>query len=216
MKKRLLVLLLFGIALACQVYAQFSFELIDNFEDGNFSEGTRWWKFGSIKTSIVKNSSPEAKDLIAASCGDYSLNLAGESAEWYVGGIGTDLNIDAARFSRFQIDLNGSQKYRGKIIIELFDDDNNNNMLEQDPIKNYSPVNDDKWVAEVNILGKGFTRISIPFSAFRDDNPEIGDDKWNPDQKDESGGLLKMQLIVITEKQQGKMDFDIDNLLISY
>jgi hypothetical protein len=71
-------------------------------------------------------------------------------------------------------------------------------------------------VAEINIQGKGWTRVSIPFTAFRDVNPGVGDDQWNPDQKDGSGGLLKMQLVAITEQRQGKVDFKIDNLLLTY
>jgi len=214
--KKTSILICFSVLLSMQVFAQFSFELIDNFEDGNFTQGARWWRFGNLKTECVKNPSAEARDLIAASCGDYSLNLAGETNNWYIGGIGTDLGIDASKFSRFQLDIYGHDKYRGKLIIELYDDDNDNNILEQDPQKNFAPVYDDKWVAEVNILGKGFSRISIPFTAFRDENPGIGDDKWNPEQKGDSGGLLKMQMVAITEKQQGKLDFNVDNLLLTY
>jgi hypothetical protein len=68
----------------------------------------------------------------------------------------------------------------------------------------------------VNIQGKGFTRISIPFSAFRDVNPGVGDDLWNPNKGNGSGGLLQMQLVAITDEQHGKMDFNIDNLLLTY
>ena len=201
---------------ASTVLAQFSFYLIDNFESGEFTEGPKWWRFGSLKAQLVKNPSPEARDLIAESCGEYALNFKGETKDWYVGGIGTDLNIDASKYSRFQIDIDGNEQWQGKLIIELFDDDNNNYSIEQDAKKNYTPVFDDKWVAEVNIQGRGFTRTSIPFTAFHDVNPGVGDDLWNPSQDNGSGGLLKLQLVAISAEQQGEIDFKIDNLLLTY
>ncbi|MFH1361287.1 MAG: hypothetical protein ABIH69_01355, partial [bacterium] len=135
---------------------------------------------------------------------------------WYVGGIGTYLGLDATLYSRFQIDVYGNDKLRGKLLIHLFDDDNNNYMVEQDADNNYEPTLDDQWVAEVNIQGEGFTRYSIPFSAFHDANPGIGDDIWNPVQKDGSGGLLQTQLIVISAEQAGKVELRVDNLLLTY
>jgi hypothetical protein len=202
--------------LAAVAWGQFSFYLIDNFESGEFAEGAKWWRFGGIKVQLTKNPSVEGRDLIAESCGNYSLSFNGETNDWYIGGIGTDLGVDASQYSRFQLDIYGSHDHRGKLIVELFDDDNGNYTIEQDPKSNYAPTKDDKWVAEINIQGKGWTRVSIPFTAFRDVNPGVGDDQWNPDQKDGSGGLLKMQLVAITEQRQGKVDFKIDNLLLTY
>jgi hypothetical protein len=215
MRKALLILCLI-LWISSAAFAQFSFYLIENFEGGADSFGSKWWRFGDLKAEIVKNPSPEANDLIAASCGEYSLNLTGETRDWYVGGIGTNLSVDASNYSRFQVDVYGNDLKRGKLVIELFDDDNQNYSIEQDPKKNYEPIYDDKWVAEVNILGRGFTRVSIPFTAFRDVNPGVGDDIWNPFQKDGSGGLLKLQLVAITERQVGAMNFRIDDLLLTY
>ncbi|MDD5383006.1 MAG: hypothetical protein PHH60_05065 [Candidatus Margulisbacteria bacterium] len=215
MKKLVLALSLVFLVAAAAI-SQFTFYLIDNFESGEFTEGAKWWRFGGLKAEITRNISSEAKDLIAESCGEYSLNLSGQTQDWYVGGIGTELGVDAAGYSRFQIDIYGNNEYSGKLIVEFFDDDNNNYTIEQDPKKNYEATKDDKWVAEVNIQGKGFTRTSIPFTAFRDVNPGGGDDFWNPDQKNGSGGLLKLQLVAITEKQQGKVNFKIDNLLLTF
>ena len=214
--KKILSAVVIGLILAGSSLAQFSFHLIDNYEDANFTSGPKWWKFGDLKAAVVKNPESTGRDLIAESCGDYSLKLAGETSDWYVGGIGTDVGVDASKYARFQIDTYGNNNYGGKLIIELFDDDNLNYSIEQDPQKNYAAVYDDKWVAEVNIQGKGFTRTSIPFTAFKDANPGIGDDTWNPDQKDGSGGLLKMQLVVISAKKQSRADFNLDNLLLTY
>lgn len=206
----------FVFLLALGAFSQFTFNLVDNFEDGNFTESPKWWRFGDLKAEVCQNPSLEARDLIAESCGDYSLKVSGKTRNWYVGGIGTNLGVDTSRFSRFQIDLYGSHKWRGKLIIELFEDDNRNYSIEQDPQNNYEPVSDDKWVAEINIQGRGFTRTSIPFTAFRDANPGVGDDIWNPEEKDGSGGLLKLQVVAISEKQEGEVEFNIDNILLAY
>jgi hypothetical protein len=194
--------------------AQFSFYLIDNFESG---KADKWYKFGEVRLAVERNPSLEAgrSDAIAESCGDYALKLKGRSVNWFAGGIGTDLNVDAAPFTRLQLDAYGSGR-GGKIKIEVFDDDNRNFALEQDPARDWLATKDDKWVAEVPVLGKGFTRISIPFTAFRLENPGCGDGLWNPDQKDGSGGLLKVQLILLTEKEQGEVEVNLDNLLLTY
>lgn len=143
------------------------------------------------------------------------LKVRGGTESWFVGGVGTDLGIDATPFSRLQMDIYGSGS-GGKLRIELFDDDNNNFSLEQDPALDWKPTKDDKWYAEVPVLEKGFTRFSIPFSAFKLDNPGCGDGIWNPDQKNGSGGLLKMQIILLTDKQKGQVDANIDNILLTY
>ena len=214
--KKIPLLIIFVITLTLGVLAQFSFYLIDNFEDANITDNPRWWRFGDIKAEVVKNPKTIDRDLIAESCGEYALNLSGQAKQWYVGGIGSDVGVDGSRFSRFQVDIYGNKEYCGKLKIELFDDDNNNYSIEQDTDNNYEPTSDDKWVAEVPVLGKGFTRISIPFSAFRDANPKVGDDVWNPNQEGGSGGLLKMQLVAIAGEPTGKVDFNIDNLLLTY
>jgi hypothetical protein len=194
--------------------AQFSFYLIDNFESG---KADKWYRFGEVRMAVEKNPSLEAgaKDVIAESCGEFSLKLKGRANNWFAGGIGTDMNVDASPFTRLQLDAYGSAE-RGKIKIEVFDDDNRNFALEQDPSRDWLATKDDKWVAEIPILGKGFTRISVPFSAFKLENPGFGDGVWNPDQKDGSGGLLKVQLILLTDKPEGDVEVNIDNLLLTY
>jgi hypothetical protein len=214
--KKILLGLAVSVCFASMVFSQFSFYLIDNFESGKFEEGSKWWVFGNIKGKIVKNPTLKVKDLIAKSCGDYALNVSGRTSDWYVGGLGADIGIDASEFSRFQIDVSGDPLTKGKLIIELLEDDNGNFTIEQDPENNYEPVKDDKWVAEIKILGKGFTRTSIPFTAFRDANPKVGDGKWNPDQKGGSGGLLKLQLILVTDEKEGNINLNLDNILITY
>lgn len=193
-------------------HAQFSFYLIDNFEN---ARADRWYRFGNLQMIISHNPSEEALDAVAQSCGEYSLSFFGSAENWYVGGLGTDINLDASSFSRLQLDLYGV-KGGGKLKIEVFDDDNQNFSLEQDPSRDWLATEDDKWVAEVPILGKGYSRFSIPFTAFRLENPGCGDGVWNPDQKNGSGGLLKVQFIVLTDKPTGEVKARVDNVLLTY
>jgi hypothetical protein len=220
--KRILLVFLFGLVLLGAARAEFSFYLIDNFESG---KAEKWYKFGEVRLSVEKNSSLEGtvlsspegmvRDVIAESCGDYSLQLKGRATNWFAGGIGTDIFADATPFTRLQLDVYGNGR-GGRLKIELFDDDNGNMVLEQDPARDWLATSDDKWVAEVLLLGPGWTRISIPFSAFRLDNPGHGDGVWNPDHKNGSGGLLKVQLTLITDKPQGEVAVSLDNLLLTY
>ncbi|MFA4844911.1 MAG: hypothetical protein WC632_08220 [Candidatus Margulisiibacteriota bacterium] len=212
--KRILLVSLFCLGLLVVARAEFSFYLIDNFESG---KPDKWYKFGEVKLLVDKNPSLEGtvRDVIAESCGDYSLQLKGRATNWFAGGIGTDIFADGTPFTRLQMDAYGNG-HAGRIKIELFDDDNGNLVLEQDPARDWLATSDDKWVAEVPILGPGWTRISIPFSAFRLDNPGHGDGVWNPDHKDGSGGLLKIQLTLLTDKPQGEVEVALDNLLLTY
>jgi hypothetical protein len=204
---------LFLVILGSGAWAQFStFSMVDNFEGGN---ADKWYRFGNVEMSVVKNPSQEARDAVAESCGEYSLQLKGGSDNWYIGGIGTDLRLDATPYSRLQMDIYGSEA-GGKLKIELFDDDNKNAILEQDSGRDWLATRDDKWVAEVPVMGRGWMRVSIPFTAFKLENPGSGDGIWNPDQNDGSGGLLKMQIILLTASQKGDFEAKLDNILLTY
>ncbi|MFA4858769.1 MAG: hypothetical protein WC901_03885 [Candidatus Margulisiibacteriota bacterium] len=209
----ILLMLAFWVSTAA---AQMTFFLVDNFEDGDHQISPEWWKFDNVTLTIVKNSEPSQADFVAQSCGKYSLNVRGKATNWYVGGFGSNLSLDASEYTRIQLDLYGNRVLHGKLRVEIYEDDNNNNQLEQDSAKGWIPTKDDKWSAEVNILGEGFTRVSIPFSAFVDENPGVGDDKWNPDKKGDSGGLLKVQFIAIADKADGEVNFNLDNILLTY
>ncbi|NQU18144.1 MAG: hypothetical protein HQ564_08790 [Candidatus Saganbacteria bacterium] len=207
--KWVLFLVLF-LVLGTVASADLTFYLVDNFESNSAS---RWFSFGPIEMKVVPNPLNSKRDLIAESCGNYLLNLSGKANDWYIGGIGTDLMLDASSYSRLQIDIYGSINY-GKLRIELYDDDNGNSQIEQD--KNWQPLYDDKWAVEIPILGPGFTRVSIPFSAFVDDNPGIGDDKWNPSNQRGSAGLARLQMVFVSKEKVGKVDVGIDNILLTY
>jgi len=203
------------IVLACAAWAQMTFFLVDNFEDGNYTQNPEWYTFGNVKAEVVKNQFQSSKDVVAQTAGNSILLIKGETKDWYVGGIGTSLNIDATDFSRVQFDVFGSDA-GGTLKVELYQDDDYSGGIELDSNKNWEPIADSRWVAEINLLGPGFTRYSIPFSAFRHDNPGVGADKWNPTKKGNAGGLMKIQFVAIGKSKESKVDFALDNIILTY
>jgi len=55
--RRVLVGLVLGALLSGAALAQFSFYLIDNFEDGDHTESPKWWSFGDLKAEVTRNPS---------------------------------------------------------------------------------------------------------------------------------------------------------------
>jgi len=210
--KKLLALSLAFLLMGAASWGLLTFFLVDNFEDQSFS---KWFQFDNVELSLYEIPKSEKKDLVLESCGDYALQIKGSASDWYVGGVGTDFNLDASSYSRLQFDMYGSSP-GGKVKIELIEDDNGNSKIEQDSSRNWELTADDKWEVEVPILKEGFTRYSIPFSAFTDGNPGVGDSIFNPDQENGSGGILRVQLIFIAAKQKGDVDVKIDNVIFTY
>ena len=68
------------------------------------------------------------------------------------------------------------------MIIELFDDDNNNWEIEPHPELPSETLADDKFIHTLKVDWVGWKVVIIPFSKFVDENNDIGDDRWNPYQ----------------------------------
>lgn len=178
--------------------------LIDNFEDGNFEKSPEWFVFDGISTTIVKNTTLKGGDV----SGQYSLNIKGTARDWYVGGMGTVLNIDASGYDTFEMDVYGNGENSGMLKVELYDDDNGNTDVEVD--KNWKPTSDDLWSYELKIDWSGWKHVSIPVSQFK--NFGKGDGVYNPNLKNSSGGLIKLQLICVASSQTGSIDFNLSNI----
>lgn len=193
--------------------------LIDDFESGSIKSPREWWTFDIEKAEAASNKELKSGDeKIAAGVGVYSLLLSGPAKNWYAGGCGTYLakeGQDLSKYSNFSMDIYGNGPGSGAVKIELFDDDNGNWQAEQDPTKNYAPVNDDKFGYEVKVDWNGWKRVSIPMADFTDENPLVGDDIWNPQQLSGSGGLLQMQFICIAGSDKGRVNYNLDNIQLS-
>lgn len=206
MKKFLSVIVLIGF-LAVGAGAVLTFYLVDNFEDGTYA---KWFSFDNVKLSIFKNPKSDKRDLVLESAGENALSIVGATKDWYVGGAGTNLSVDASNYSRLQLDIFGTDK-GGKIKIELYKDANNSGTIEQDEANQWKPTQDDIFGVEVPILKGGYTRYSIPFAAFVDSNPGVGKDKWEG-----AGSILRAQLIFIAASQEGTVDCAVDNVIFTY
>jgi len=178
--------------------------VMEDFDDGNYTKDPEWWVFGGAELNVIGN---PAKD-------KYSLLIRGIARDWYVGGIGLYLGNPAknySRYSRVEMDVYGYGPKSGTAKIELYDDDNGNWQVEQDP-KTFNPLFDDKFVYELKIDWDGWKHVSIPISEFADLNPEAGDNVWNPSLQGGSGGLLQMQIIAVASSKTGKVEFILDNI----
>ncbi|MCX5750363.1 MAG: hypothetical protein NT099_01630 [Candidatus Saganbacteria bacterium] len=183
---------------------EYMFYKADDFESGgDYKKGPKWWTFDSLDLSYEVTSQTENQHV---------LQVSGKASNWYVGGMGMYLGVDASRFTSLQMDIYGNGPNSGKLKIELIDDDNNNAQAEQDPKKGFAPIFDDKWSYTLDIDWQGWKKVSILFSDFKDENPGVGDDIWNPTQQNGSGGLIQMQFIVTATKKDGLANFKMDNI----
>ncbi|MFH2033896.1 MAG: hypothetical protein ABIJ26_04235 [Candidatus Margulisiibacteriota bacterium] len=173
--------------------------IIDDFEDSNYDKDPSWWQFGALSLDAGKK----------------ALALQGVAGDYYVGGLGVYIASEDRDFSSFnflEMDVFGGGPDSGTIKIELYEDDNNNWQIEQDPKKSYAPIYDDRIAAEVPVTWVGWKHVRISLAEFKDTNPGTGDDAWNPGKDDLSGGLLQMQMIVVASSKTGKVDMVIDNV----
>ena len=183
------------LVLVVAAYAQLTFFMIDNFEDGAV---TKWYMFDNIKPVVVENPAKADNDSVGDACGEKSLNISGHADNWYVGGMGTILDLDGSAYTRFNVDVFGSKK-KGKIKIELFER------------KSAAGTDEAKWIAEIPVLGDGFTRYSIPLSSFSTD-----DDKKIVFHPKNGGKISKMQLIYIAASEKADIDLTVDNLIFTF
>lgn len=182
---------------------------VDNFEDGNLNKDPEWFTFDNLIPTVVLNENFKDGDAgVLAGAGLYSLNLKGTAKDWYVGGLGFMLGIDGSGYDSFDIDVYGNGENSGTLKIELYDDDNGNADIEVD--KSYTPLYDDLYSSELKIDWKGWKHVSIPLSQFKVLGG--GNKVWDPNLKNGSGALVKVQLISVATTQTGSVDYNVDNL----
>ena len=176
--------------------------LIDDFEDGLYTESPEWYVFDNIIPAMAQNSRLPDPDLnYFKSLGKYSLQLRGAASNWYVGGIGTVLQQDILAYDTFVLSVYGYGQYSGVLKIELYDDDNNNGEIEVDP--KWVPLYDDRFIFEVPITWQGWRPVVLPIKQFKVDGG--GNKVFDP-------GLVKIQLIGLANSESGSVKFNVDNL----
>src|SRR3989344_6085259 len=126
--------------------------LIDDFESGDLKSPREWWTFDIAKAAAVSSANLRAGEKLDV--GNYSLLLSGAAQNWYAGGCGTYLakeGQDLSKYANFSVDLYGFGAGSGTLKAELYDDDNKNWQVEQDPARSYSPIYDDKFTYEIRV-----------------------------------------------------------------
>ncbi len=175
---------------------------IDNFDDAELKAAPAWWVFDKLEYVFTEAERPEQ--------GNYFLKISGKPENYYLGGMGTYLGKDAADYNYLVLSVYGHGAGSGVLKLQIYDDDNNTYQLEQDSA--YQVLYDDVLEYEQIIDWEGWRTLEIPLARFVDVNQGIGDDIWNPAQKDGSGGLLHFQMVVLSPTQTGDIKFGIDNI----
>ena len=183
--------------------------IIDDFEDGNISANPAWWKFGRIIADVVENTGKAPKGV---KLGGKGMSLEGSTRDWYIGGLGTYLGVDGTAYANLELLVYGKGKNSGQLKIELWDDDNKNWKAEQDEKKNYVPIHDDQFATTLVVDWEGWKKVVIPFDDFSDENPGVGNDKWDPNQIDGSGGLLQLSMVALGRGAKGEIKVIIDDM----
>ena len=180
--------------------------MIDDFEDGEFKKFREWWAFGKV---LFESSSIQSKKSFL---GKVSMKVNGASNNWYAGGFGTYVGADVQPFSKLKVVLYSPKVNSGSLRVELYDDDNNNAVVDIDDSTGM-PSKDDIFIYDINLVWEGWKVVTIELSDFVDYNPEVGDNIWNPNQVYGSIGLIQMQVIVLSSKNKAEtIAFEIDTI----
>lgn len=212
MKKKILGLLLGFALILCgsSAFARGDYRIIDDFERNPDLKKPEWWKFDNVTVMVMKNLPYRPGDKVAKATGKNSLNIKGNAENWYCGGMGTYLGIDATIYTGLEISVYGYAENNGTIKIEFYDDDKGSWETQYD--KNWIPLKDDIWAYEQKVDWKGWKQIYIPFSKFVLTNSKRGDGVLNFDQNKGSGGLLQTQIVIIAPAKDGEVNVNIDNI----
>jgi len=181
--------------------------MIDNFEDGDLKKFREWWVFDKV---IIKTVDNEPSDTHYIE--NTSLEINGSSSNWYAGGLGAYLNEETSYFSTLKLVIFSPKINSGTIRIELYDDDNNNKIVDINE-ETGLPSKDDLFIYDLNLVWEGWQVVSIPISEFVDFNSEVGDNIWNPSQEYGSSGLTQIQIVVLSSKFKSEtISFKIDTI----
>lgn len=178
--------------------------IIDEFQSGN--DCPAWWSFGTL---TFDRSTDDAGD---GSTQNYYLTVRGSAEGLFANGCGVTLTRDIGERRTLALDVRGYGPDSGRIKVELCEDDNGNWVVEKDPYL-YTPLYDDRWVYEFTVDWSGWRQLSIPLALFNDDNPQGGNNIFDPTRDLTSGGLIELQMLFSpTPGARNQVQIDIDNL----
>ncbi|NDC82636.1 hypothetical protein EB093_03100 [bacterium] len=182
--------------------------VVDDFKDGELASNPTWWQFGNLKAIVAPNSDPSEPAYV----GRQALRLEGSTSHYFVGGVGTYLCLDGTLYNSLEMVVFGTGSESGRLHIELYDDDNRNYVIEPSGFTAGEVAFDDRFVYDIDVDWYGWKKVTIPLTMFYDNNPGIGNDKWDPDRVSGSGGLVQMQILVNSKNRKGKVNLKIDSI----
>jgi len=177
--------------------------LIDDFDGPR--ECPVWWSFGNLQYSrAAAGTTPSNRGQVLA--------VRGSAPGAFASGRGTFVDRDIGPRRTLKLDVRGYGPHSGRIKIELSEDDNGNWEIEKDP-RLFTPLYDDRFIYELTVDWSGWRELSLPISQFHDDNPNGGNNQFDPARDLTSGGLLEMQLLFGPgTPDQSDIRIDLDNI----
>ena len=122
--------------------------MIDDFEDADLAKFREWGSFDKVMNNSKNNEKVKRRYI-----GNVSLEVNGSSNNWYAGGLGTYLNENAEYFRTLKLVIFSPKINSGAIRIELYDDDNNNKVVDIDN-ETGTPSKDDLFIYDLNLVWK--------------------------------------------------------------
>ena len=188
--------------------------VLDTFDDEEIDKNPSWWTFGQLNIGFEKNKKEtnQEKKILTKS----AIQLISKTSNWFFGGFGRYLGVDMSPYKTLKLVIFSPKENSAMIRVQLFDDDNGNWFVDQE-ISDQNPnkivSRDDIFTASIFCNWKGWKVVSIPLTDFKDSNPGIGDDVWNPHYSAGSGGLLQVQLLFFSSKDKNSdLDIKIDSM----
>ncbi|MFH1429525.1 MAG: Ig-like domain-containing protein, partial [Candidatus Margulisiibacteriota bacterium] len=112
--------------------------LVDNFEDGNVSDGPLWWTYDGVSVATV-NSTAE---------GSFGMRVSGTADGWYIGGTGVTYTQDVSDLKYISLFVKNDTEWASNMGIGLKETDG------------------DEWAYAADVTWSDWIEINIPISAF--------------------------------------------------
>lgn len=190
-----LFLACFAVIFAVAAQAANADVIFDDFESGidwtNSSASNYWWKYsdtGDIFTPTLSSSgAPQGSNYLDIQATDNNYN-------YYTGGTGHYKEMDLSAYDSLRLLVKGDSSW-GSLKIELKEKDG-------DMFKYGEWTEDESIWLPINWTG--WQEVLIPFSAFVDDNAEVGNNIWTGD--------FASANFIISAPAGGSVSWGLDNI----
>lgn len=193
----------------CSVHAKLDKYVVEDFED---SDSSIVWSPVGQATSKVIDAPKTTRDYrgIIRKAQKKSLEIIGTADDYYVGGIRAKLSGVSPAYTHIRLMIFSKGHSKGKLNIELYDDDNSNQVIDRD--SDGTLTHDDKLSYTVYVNWTGWKQVVVPLSRFSDKNKSVGDDKWDPGIAGGTISINELELGIVSSSKTGSIYFAVDNI----